>query len=224
PPPDGVWYVSMLLTEYTGQGGDDGFVFDDYLDFPNQLIIGNPSPTPTLTPTPSPTPTPFPSPTPPGVLPLLANISTRCLVQTGNNVMIGGFIVQGSVPKNVIIRAIGPSLSGSGISNPLADPKLELHDGTGALIATNDNWQTTQIGGIITSDQVSAIQGSQLAPTQASESAIVATLQPGNYTAIVSGVNNTTGVGLVEVYDLDLQITSVAETAPVALTPLSVSA
>jgi hypothetical protein len=204
PPPNGAWYVSMLLTEYTGQSNDDGFVTRDYVDFPQQLIIGNPPPTPTpsITPTPSPTPKPSPSPTPPGVLPLLANISTRCLVETGDNVMIGGFIVEGSAPKSVIIRAIGPSLSAFGISNPLTDPKLELHDGTGALIATNDNWQTTQLGGIITSDQVSEIQNSQLAPTQAKESAIVATLSPGRYTAIVSGANGTTGVALVEVYDL----------------------
>jgi hypothetical protein len=79
---------------------------------------------------------------------------------------------------------------------------LELHDGTRALIASNDNWQHTIIGGIITADQVSAIQSSGKAPGNASESAIIATLPPGNYTAIVRGKNNTTGVALVEVYDL----------------------
>jgi hypothetical protein len=84
----------------------------------------------------------------------------------------------------------------------LADPTLELHDGTGALIASNNNRETTITGGIITTNQVSAIQNSGHAPTQASESAIIATLPPGNYTAIVRGVNNTTGVALVEVYDL----------------------
>jgi hypothetical protein len=89
-----------------------------------------------------------------------------------------------------------------GIPNALADPTLELHNANGALIASNDNWQTTVLGGIITSDQVSAIQNSGHAPTQPSESAIIATLQPGNYTAIVRGRNNTIGVGLVEVYDL----------------------
>src|SRR5436190_14676671 len=88
------------------------------------------------------------------------------------------------------------------IPNALADPTLELHNGAGALIASNDNWQTTVIGGIITSNQVSAIQNSGHAPTQPSESAIVATLQPGNYTAIVRGRNNSIGVALVEVYDL----------------------
>jgi hypothetical protein len=133
----------------------------------------------------------------------LGNISTRALVQTGQNVMIGGFIVQGPGPKPVIIRAIGPELAQHGITNPLADPRLELHNGTGALIASNNNWQTTILGGVVTSNQVSAIQNSGHAPTAASESAIIANLQPGNYTAIVRGVNNTTGVALVEVYDLN---------------------
>ena len=118
--------------------------------------------------------------------------------------MIGGFIVQGTGPKTVIMRAIGPELIPPpyNIPNALANPTLELHNSTGALIGSNDNWQTTVIGGIITSNQVSAIQNSLHAPTQPSESAIIATLQPGNYTAIVRGVNNTVGVALVEVYDL----------------------
>ena len=132
----------------------------------------------------------------------LSNISTRSLVQTGEHVMIGGFIVQGSGPKRVIIRAIGPELTQYGITDALANPRLELHNGTGALIATNDDWQTTILGGIITGNQVGDIQNSGHAPTAASESAIIADLQPGNYTAIVSGVSNTTGVALVEVYDL----------------------
>jgi hypothetical protein len=117
--------------------------------------------------------------------------------------MIGGFIVQGAVPKRVIIRAIGPELTQFGIPDALANPRLELHNGAGTLIATNDNWQTTVLGGIITGNQVSAIQNSGHAPTAPSESAIIANLQPGSYTAIVRGVSNTIGVGLVEVYDLD---------------------
>src|SRR5437764_1515289 len=133
---------------------------------------------------------------------VVSNISTRSLVQTGDNVMIGGFIVQGTGPKTVILRAIGPELTPLGVPNALADPTLELHNGAGALIASNNNWQTTVIGGIITGSQVSAIQNSGRAPTQPSESAIIATLQPGNYTAVVRGVSNTTGVALVEVYDL----------------------
>jgi hypothetical protein len=132
----------------------------------------------------------------------LANISTRSFVQTGEHVMIGGFIVQGIGPKSVIIRAIGPELTQYGISDALANPKLELYNGTGALIGTNDDWQTTIIGGVITTNQVSNIQNSGRAPTAASESAIIADLQPGNYTAIVRGVSNTTGVALVDVYDL----------------------
>jgi hypothetical protein len=133
---------------------------------------------------------------------VLGNISTRAFVQTGANVMIGGFIIEGSGPKTVIVRAIGPELTRFGVPNALADPALDLHNSTGALIASNNNWQTTVIGGIITSDQVSAIQNSGHAPTQPSESAIIATLQPGNYTAILRGVSNTVGVALVEVYDL----------------------
>ncbi|MFL6554348.1 MAG: NF038122 family metalloprotease [Chthoniobacterales bacterium] len=131
----------------------------------------------------------------------LSNISTRSFVQTGEHVMIGGFIVQGSGPQRVIIRAIGPELTQFGIPDALANPTLELHNGSGALIASNDNWQTTIIGGIITSNQVSDIQNSGHAPTAASESAIIADLPSGNYTAIVRGVSNTAGVGLVEVYD-----------------------
>ena len=134
--------------------------------------------------------------------PSLGNVSTRSFVQTGSNVMIGGFIVQGTGPKRVIIRAIGPELTQFGVPNALANPTLELHNGTGALIATNNDWQTTIIGGIITGSQVADIQNSGHAPTAASESAIIADLQPGNYTAILSGVNGTTGVALVEVYDL----------------------
>jgi hypothetical protein len=101
------------------------------------------------------------------------------------------------------VRALGPELTQFGIPNPLADPSLDLHNGTGALIASNNDWQTTVIGGIITSDQVIAIENSGHAPTEPSESAIIATLQPGNYTAIVRGVNNAGGVALVEVYDLN---------------------
>jgi len=138
----------------------------------------------------------------------LTNISTRAFVQTGDNVIIGGFIVQGTGPKKLIVRAIGPELIPYGVPNVLADPTLELHDGTGALIASNDNWQHTIIGGIITADQVAAIQNSGHAPTMPTESAIIADLPPGNYTAIVRGVNNTVGVALVEGYDLSPSIPS----------------
>jgi hypothetical protein len=149
----------------------------------------------------NPTPTPTES--------QLGNISTRSVVQTGESVMIGGFIVQGTGTKRVIIRAIGPELTQYGITNALANPALELHNAAGALIGSNDNWQTTILGGIITGNQVSDIQNSDHAPTAASESAIIANLAPGNYTAVVRGVSNTTGVALVEAYDLSPDTTSV---------------
>jgi hypothetical protein len=130
----------------------------------------------------------------------LANISTRGFIQTEDNVMIGGFIVV-TQPLRVVIRAIGPSLTQLGVPDALANPQLELHDANGT-IAINNDWQTTQIGGIITTDQVEAIQNSMLAPSKTAESGIIATLVPGNYTAIVQGVGATTGVALVEVYAL----------------------
>ncbi len=136
-----------------------------------------------------------------GTIPVtLANISTRAFVQTGGNVMIGGFIITGTGAKKVIIRAIGPSLSNFGITDALQNPTLDLHDGTGALIATNDNW------GDAANKQ--AIIDSQLAPSNSSESAILTTLNPGAYTAIVRGVSNGTGVALVEGYDLDRTVDS----------------
>jgi N-acetylneuraminic acid mutarotase len=140
---------------------------------------------------------------------VLGNISTRAFVQTGNNVMIGGFIVRGSQPNRVIIRAIGPELARYGVPNPLFNPTLELHDGTGALIASNDNWMTTIIGGIITSNQVAEIRASGHAPSDGRESAIIADLPAGNYTAIVRGVDNMTGVALVEAYDLSPETNSI---------------
>ena len=147
----------------------------------------------------------------PGPPAQLGNISTRAFVQTGDNVMIGGFIVQGTGPKRVIIRAIGPELGVPpyNIPNALANPRLELHNAAGALIGSNDDWQHTIIGGVITRNQVTDIQNSGHAPANPFESAIIADLPPGNYTAIVSGVNNTTGVALVEVYDLSANTASI---------------
>ena len=140
---------------------------------------------------------------PPIPTPQLTNISTRALVETGDNVVIGGFIVQGSESKRVIIRALGPELAQLGVSNALHNPTLELHNAAGTLIASNDNWVSTIIGGIITQSQVRDIMNSGFAPSNGLESAIIADLPPGNYTAIVRGANDTTGVGLVEVYDLN---------------------
>ncbi len=123
---------------------------------------------------------------------ILGNISTRGLVETGDNVLIGGFIITGTQPKTVILRAIGPSLP---LAGAMADPALELHDSAGTLIASNDNWMDAP--------NKQAIIDSTIPPTNNLESAILMSLLPGSYTAIVSGVNNTTGVALVEAYDLD---------------------
>ena len=131
------------------------------------------------------------------------NISTRLAVQTGDNVLIAGFIITGRNPRNVLVRAVGPSLAGTGLAGVLADPRLELHDAAGGLIATNNDWRVTQQGGVITGDQQAAIQATTIPPTNDLESAIIATLAPGNYTAVVQGVNNGTGIGLVEAYDLN---------------------
>jgi hypothetical protein len=145
-----------------------------------------------------------------GVAPTtLGNISTRAFVQTGDNVVIGGFIVQGTGPKRVIIRAIGPELTRYGVPNVLADPTLELHNCSGTLIASNNNWQHTIMGGIITSNQVREITDSGYAPGDPRESAIIADLPAGNYTAVLRGVNNTTGVALVEAYDLSPETNSI---------------
>jgi hypothetical protein len=132
----------------------------------------------------------------------LANLSSRGFVDVGNNVMIGGLIVGGpntDGKATVLVRALGPSLTGSGVQNPLPDPLLELHDRNGATLATNDNWkvndQTQQ-------SQESALRSTAIAPSNDLEAAIVATLSPGAYTVVVRGKNNATGIGLVEVYNL----------------------
>jgi hypothetical protein len=143
----------------------------------------------------------------------LANISSRGRVETGDNVMIGGFIVQGGAAQRVIVRAIGPSLTGLGVPDALADPILELHDAAGNLIAVNDDWGNTQRA---------EIAQTLLQPSNDLESAIVATLNPGSYTAVVRGKNNTTGVTLVEVYRLPqttLPITISISTTSVAVAP-----
>jgi hypothetical protein len=153
-----------------------------------------PIPTPASTPTPTPRATTTPTPTPVPVPGRLANISTRLRVETGENVLIGGFIVTGTQPKKVIIRAIGPSLP---FPDRLENPMLELH-GPNGLIEANDNW--------IDSSNKEAIINSTIPPSNNLEAAIVATLPANNssYTAVVRGVGDTTGVGVVEIYDLDL--------------------
>ncbi|MBA3544482.1 MAG: hypothetical protein H0T83_08595 [Chthoniobacterales bacterium] len=127
------------------------------------------------------------------ILEKLRNISARGLVGTGDDVLIGGFIVGGSALANnaVVVRAIGPSLAQTGVGNALGDPTLELRDASGALVASNDDWQDTQEG---------QITESGLAPSDANESAIYATLPAGNFTAVVRGAGETTGTALVEIY------------------------
>lgn len=146
--------------------------------------------------------TPGPTPTPPPATSQLVNISTRMRVGVGDAVLIGGFIIQGAESKKVILRAIGPSLGANGVTGALQDPKIELRDGTGAMLEANDNWQAS-----LDADEIIA---SSLAPTDPREAAILALLAPGSYTVIVSGVNNTTGIGLVESYALDTNATRAA--------------
>ena len=123
----------------------------------------------------------------------LGNISTRMRVGTGDNAMIGGFIITGSQSKKVIIRGMGPSLGAAGVQGALTDPLLELHDGSGAIIVTNDNWQQASNTNEIPNG---------FAPGDSRESVIVTTLAPGSYTAVVRGAHGETGVGIVETYDL----------------------
>jgi hypothetical protein len=120
----------------------------------------------------------------------LKNVSTRLRSHTGDNVAIGGFVIEGTGPKKVIIRAIGPSLPLAGL---LADPVLSLYGSDGQLIVSNDNWSSHR----------AELLSLQLAPGNEREAAIIATLQPGSYTAILRGINDTTGVALVEVFDVD---------------------
>ncbi|MDQ6861519.1 MAG: DUF1800 family protein [Verrucomicrobiota bacterium] len=126
----------------------------------------------------------------------LSAISTRGNVLTGDNVMIGGFIISGDVPKKMLMRVLGPSLYANGVPVPgaLLDPVIELHDSNGAILAQNDNWRSTQ---------EAEINASTLAPLDEREAVVVATLPPGAYTAIARGARGTSGIALIDVYDLD---------------------
>ena len=123
----------------------------------------------------------------------ITNISTRAFVGGGQALAIAGFTITGTDPKQVVIRGLGPTLTNSKVTGVLADPTLKLFDGSGTPISSNNDWKNTQ---------QAAIQATGLAPSFDVESAILITLQPGNYTAILSGNSGTTGVGLVEVYDV----------------------
>jgi hypothetical protein len=126
----------------------------------------------------------------------LVNISTRLPVGTGNNVLIGGFIITGTQPKKVLLRGLGPTLP---VIENLADPTLELHDSSGAVLSANDNWMDTQ---------QADVQATTIPPGNDYEPAMVKVLSPGAYTVILAGKGQTTGVGLVEVYDLDQTVDS----------------
>jgi hypothetical protein len=127
----------------------------------------------------------------------LLNISTRARVLTGDNILIGGFIISGNDIKRVMLLAKGPSMTSGGNPVPgrMADPTLRLHDGNGTFLVSNDDWKD--------SPQRAQIEASGLAPTDDRESAILQTLLPGAYTGVLTGKDNTTGIALVEVYDLD---------------------
>jgi len=127
----------------------------------------------------------------------LSNISTRGQVGTDQSVLIAGLIIEGSTSKKLIIRALGPSLAAPpfSLSGTLSNPALELHDSSGNLLASNDDWGS--------GTQAAAISSSGFSPPNAKESAIIAILPTGNYTAIIRGVNNSTGIALVDAYDLD---------------------
>jgi hypothetical protein len=125
----------------------------------------------------------------------LAGLSTRGRVETGENVMIGGFIIQGTVSKPVVVRARGPSLTAEGVSGVLADPVMTIVRQNGSVVSSNDNWQ-------VFNATASTLQALGFAPANPSESALVLTLPPGAYTVVMKGVSNATGVGLFEVYEV----------------------
>jgi hypothetical protein len=137
---------------------------------------------------------------------LVGNVSTRLPVGTGDNVLIEGFTVQGPAgsTKKIIVRAIGPSLAPFGVTDALPNPTLEIHDSNNnnAIVAMNDDWKVTQAGGLITGDQSAEIAASGFKPSNDLESAIIANLPPGSYTAVVRGSGNTVGTGVVDAYDL----------------------
>lgn len=177
----------------SGNNTEDLVVMDDLIygepQSSSSTATPTPSPTPTATPTPSPTASPTPTAT--AVPTKLVNISTRVRVDTGDNVLIGGFILDGIEQKRLILRALGPSLP---VDRALTDPRLDIYDANRDLVASNDDWQQAP--------NAQEIADSTVAPANVRESAVLRTFTPGSYTAVLSGVDNGTGAGLVEVYDL----------------------
>jgi hypothetical protein len=159
------------------------------------------TPTATATTTPVATATATPTATPAVSPASMGNISTRLSVGKDDNALIAGFIVGGTQPKKILVRGIGPSLTNFGIANPLANPTLELHDSSGHVVAFNDDWRT---------DNEAAIKATGIPPSDTFESALIAVLPAGNagYTAVLRGLNQGTGVGVIQVYDLDSSVDS----------------
>ncbi|MBA3573267.1 MAG: DVUA0089 family protein [Pyrinomonadaceae bacterium] len=125
----------------------------------------------------------------------IVSLSGRGLIQSEDNVVMSDFTVEGDTASNLIIRALGPSLNNSGAANMVSDPVLELYDENGSILSTNDNWQEN-------AEQANQIMARGLAPADSAEAAMVVSLSPGNYTAVIRGKNNTTGVASLEVYKL----------------------
>jgi cytochrome c peroxidase len=211
-PQDRLDLEAFLLTlagsaVYSDQRWSNPFSAAGTITLINVPPSSTPSPTPTSTPAPSSTPIATPTPTPsPGITPIPTatpaqplNISTRLGVGTGDDAMIGGFIIQGNTSKTVLIRGLGPSLSNLGLTGLLSDPVLELRAANGALLLQNDNWKDTQR---------TQIEGTPFQPGDDRESVIIASLAPGAYTAVLTGINQTTGIGLLEIYDLDQTVES----------------
>jgi hypothetical protein len=171
----------VILGNETNAGGAQRFNTRENSDNPPQLTVTYQ----------------LPAPTPAQAV----NLSTRMRALTGDNVGIGGFIISGTAPKHVLLRAIGPSLTQFGVPNAMADPVLELHGSGSFATITNDNWRDDPA-------QEAAILATGIPPSNNFESAIDATLNPGAYTAVLRGKNNTTGVALIEVYDLSQAVLS----------------
>jgi Fibronectin type III domain len=201
----------FAVTAYNTNGLESGY--SNEVSYSTSGSPPPPTPTPTPSPTPSVTPTATPSPTPPGSTPTptpspsgtpaqpdaFLNISTRVQVRTGDSVLIGGFIVTGEGNKDVIIRALGPSLAGAGVPKVLRNPELELYDSSGTLIDQNFDWTTLPPGTVPVEFQ----------PSDPLEAAIVANLPAGAYTAVLRGEDGATGVALCELYDLSQDASSV---------------
>jgi hypothetical protein len=167
-------------------------------------LTPTPTPTPTPTsasgPTPTPTPAPTPTPTPSQASARLVNISTRAQVGTGGNILIAGFVVAGSGTETLLIRADGPALAQFGVAGVLANPTLSLFNGSGAVLASNTGWGTGNFQAQLANAAISV--GAFALQAGSADSALIASLPAGAYTVQVSGVNNSTGIALAEIYEL----------------------